>query len=112
METLPKDDHNQDIFFHKLGHFFPIFEKGQGRPPPPPPSSYASEDSNFNGAGPHQGDLLKKFKENNLAEVNCLKLQIQEKPSQMFSLVYNLPKTMPDVKTMSNLCPSKLQRKK
>ena len=36
METLPKDDHNQDIFFHKLGHFFPIFEKGQERPPPTP----------------------------------------------------------------------------
>ena len=28
-------------FFPKLGYFFPIFEKGQGRPPPPPPSSYA-----------------------------------------------------------------------
>ena len=41
MKTLPIDDHNQGIFFHKLGHFFPIFEKGQGRPPLPPPSSYA-----------------------------------------------------------------------
>ena len=41
MKTLPVDDHNQGIFFHKLGHFFPIFEKGQGRPPPSPPSSYA-----------------------------------------------------------------------
>ena len=40
MKTLPIDDHNQDIFLHKLGHFFPIFEKGQGRPPPSPPSSY------------------------------------------------------------------------
>ena len=37
MKTLPIDDHNQGIFFHKLGHFFPIFEKGQGRPPPLPP---------------------------------------------------------------------------
>ena len=27
------------VFFPKLGHFFPIFEKGQGRLPPPP-SSY------------------------------------------------------------------------
>ena len=27
--------------FTKLGHFFPIFEKGQGRPPPPPTFSYA-----------------------------------------------------------------------
>ena len=25
------------FFFHKLGHFFPIFEKGQWRPPPLPP---------------------------------------------------------------------------
>ena len=25
-------------FFSKLGHFFPIFEKGQGRPPPNPPT--------------------------------------------------------------------------
>ena len=42
MKTLPIDDHNQGIFSHKLGHFFPIFEKEQGRPiPPPPPSSYA-----------------------------------------------------------------------
>ena len=24
-------------FFSKLGHFFPIFEKGQERPPLPPP---------------------------------------------------------------------------
>ena len=43
MKTLPIDDHNQGIFFHKLGHFFPIFEKGQGRPPPLPLSSYAPE---------------------------------------------------------------------
>ena len=35
-----------------------------------------------------------------------LKLQIQEKPSRMFSLAYNLPKAK------SNLCPSKLRRKK
>ena len=52
------------------------------------------------------GDLLEKFKENNLAKVNCLKLQTQEKPSRMFSLAYNLPKTM------SNFCPSKLRQKK
>ena len=26
------------VFFpHKLGHFFPIFEKGEGTPPPLPP---------------------------------------------------------------------------
>ena len=30
-------------FFHKLGHFFPIFEKGQGKPSPFPPSNYAPE---------------------------------------------------------------------
>ena len=36
MKTLPIDEHNQGIFFHKLGHFFPIIEKGQGRPPPSP----------------------------------------------------------------------------
>ena len=34
------DSHNQD-FFQKLGHFFPISEKGQGRTPSPTPSSYA-----------------------------------------------------------------------
>ena len=27
------DDHNQGIFSHESGHFFPIFEKGRGRPP-------------------------------------------------------------------------------
>ena len=37
MKTLPIDDHNQGIFFHNLGHFFPIFQKGQGTPPPLPP---------------------------------------------------------------------------
>ena len=36
MKTLPIDDHNQGIFSHKLGHFFPIFEKGQGGPFPSP----------------------------------------------------------------------------
>ena len=41
MNTLSIDDHNQSIFFHKLWHFFPIFEKGQRRPPLLPPSSYA-----------------------------------------------------------------------
>ena len=35
------DDRNQD-FVRKLGHFFPISEKAQGRTPSPPPSSYAS----------------------------------------------------------------------
>ena len=49
---------------------------------------------------------FEKFKENNLAKVNCLKLQTQEKPPRMFSLAYNLPKTM------SDSCPSKLRRKK
>ena len=34
MKTLPTNNHNQGIFSPKLGHFFPIFEKGQGRPPP------------------------------------------------------------------------------
>ena len=37
MKTLPIDDHNQGIFFHNLGHFSPIFQKGQGTPPPLPP---------------------------------------------------------------------------
>ena len=36
MRNLTQDGHNQGIFFPKLGHFFPIFEKGQGRPPPSP----------------------------------------------------------------------------
>ena len=30
------DDRNQVIIFLKLGHFFPISKKGQGRPPPTP----------------------------------------------------------------------------
>ena len=33
MRNLTQDGHNQGIFFPKLGHFFSIFEKGQGRPP-------------------------------------------------------------------------------
>ena len=41
MRNLTQDGHNQGIFFPKFGHFFPIFEKGQGRPPPLPLSSYA-----------------------------------------------------------------------
>ena len=45
MKTLLIDVHNQCIFFHKLGHFFPIFEKKAGEtsqpPSSPPPSSYA-----------------------------------------------------------------------
>ena len=53
-----------------------------------------------------QGDLLEKFKENNLARINQLKLQTQEKPLRMFSLAYNLPKAM------SDFCPSKLCREK
>ena len=31
---LLTDERNQDIFPKKLGHFFPISEKGQGSPPP------------------------------------------------------------------------------
>ena len=42
MRNLTQDGHNQGIFFPKLGHFFPIFEKEQERPPPPP-SSYAPD---------------------------------------------------------------------
>ena len=38
MKNLLIDDHNQGIFSHKLGHFFPIFEKGLERPPTPSPS--------------------------------------------------------------------------
>ena len=33
----PIDDYNQDTVFPKLGHFFSIFEKEQGRPLPLPP---------------------------------------------------------------------------
>ena len=42
MRNLTQDGHNQGIFFPKLGHFFSIFEKEQGRPPLPP-SSYAPD---------------------------------------------------------------------
>ena len=34
-------------FFSKLGHFFPIFEKGREKPSPPPPSSYVPEYTHF-----------------------------------------------------------------
>ena len=61
---------------------------------------------NFNGTGLDQGELPEKFKENNLAKVNYLKLQTQEKHSRMFSLAFSLPKTM------SNFYPSKLRQKK
>ena len=47
MRNLTQNDHNQGIF-PKLGHLFPIFEKGQGRPPPPPPSSYAPAVVSYN----------------------------------------------------------------
>ena len=37
MRNLTQNGHNQAIFSpQKLGHFFPIFEKGQGRTPPAP----------------------------------------------------------------------------
>ena len=32
----------------------------------------------LNGTGLHQGDSLEKYKEDNLAKANCLKLQTQE----------------------------------
>ena len=41
---------------------------------------------------PHQRDLLKQFKESNLAKVNFLKLITKENP-QIFSLGYNLATT-------------------
>ena len=47
----------------------------------------------------HQGDLLKMFKENNLVEVNFLKLLTKENPPRMFSLAYNLPKTTSNTST-------------
>ena len=37
MKTLPIDDQNQGIFFHKLGHFFQFLKKGWGDLPPPAP---------------------------------------------------------------------------
>ena len=42
MRNSAQDGHNQGIFFPKLGHFFPIFEEGQGRPPALPLSSYTA----------------------------------------------------------------------
>ena len=33
MRSFAIDDHSQGIFSKNLGQFFPIFEKGQGRPP-------------------------------------------------------------------------------
>ena len=45
MENLAHRWPQSEHFPPKLGHFFPIFEKGQGRPPPLPPAppySYTS----------------------------------------------------------------------
>ena len=42
------------------------------------------EDSNFNGNELHHGDLLEKFKENNLAKVRFLKLQTKENLLECF----------------------------
>ena len=65
------DDHNLGIFFHKLGHFFPIFEKGQGRPPVVHPSSYAPEYPQLIGAKDWSSHLQKTevhiFKRANLS---------------------------------------------
>ena len=36
MKTLPIDDQNQGIFFHKLGNFFQFLKKGRGDLPPWP----------------------------------------------------------------------------
>ena len=41
----------------------------------------------------YQGDLLKKFKESNLAKVNFFNVTNRGKLSQMFSLAYNFPTT-------------------
>ena len=58
-------------------------------------------------------DLLEKFKDNNLAKVNCLKLQTQEKPPLMFSLAYNLPRTSKIVRKNNGIFrPDKLHWKK
>ena len=42
------------------------------------------EDSNFSRIVLHQGDLVKKFKENNLAKVNFLNLLTKEKSLECF----------------------------
>ena len=68
----------------------------------------------------HQGDLLKKFKKNNLAKVNFLKLLAKENPPRMFSLAYNLPTTTSNSSKFRRkkyvqtkwIRPSKLRRKK
>ena len=45
---------------------------------------WSLQDKNFNGTQLHQGDLPENFKENNLAKINCLKLQTQENPLNVF----------------------------
>ena len=69
----------------------------------------------------HQGDLLKKFKESNLAKVNFFKVTNKGKTLRMFSLAYNLPTTTSNsskfyqinyVQTKWIIRPSKLRRKK
>ena len=51
------------------------------------------QDSDFNGTGLHQGDLMVSFKKNSLAKVNFLKLLTNKgKPLPMFSLAHNLLK--------------------
>ena len=61
MKTLPIDDHSQGIFSHKLGHFFPIFEKGQGRPPPSPLLLRACENSIYSVYDPLAIKLLHRL---------------------------------------------------
>ena len=68
----------------------------------------------------HQGDLLKTFKENNLAKVN-FKVTNKGKTPRMFSLAYNFPTTTLNsskfcqkkyMQTKWIIQPSKLRRKK
>ena len=56
------------------------------------------QDSNFNGTGLHQGDLLEKFKENNLAKVNCLVTNTGKTFSNVF---ISLQLTKSDAKSLS-----------
>ena len=44
---------------------------------------YGLRDSDFDGTGLHQGDLLEMFKENNLAKVSFLKL-LRKTTSDLF----------------------------
>ena len=88
MKTWPIDDHNQGIFSHKLGHFFPIFQKGQGRPPPSPSlvTRLCKMWTSIKMCSAREFDHLKK---NILVNVNFSELSRKELPHESSNHIQN-----------------------